>query len=71
MTLELLQQKQRLLGLPGEASVESAVPLRRLRVQSLVGGLLIGPHIVHVAKKEALLRGVNQTGKDKYVVSRM
>ena len=69
VTLELLQQKQRLLGLPGDALVESAVPLRRLWLQSLVGGLLIGPHILHVAEKEALLRGVNQTGKDKYVLS--
>ena len=48
---------------------ESAVPLRGLRVLSLVGGLLIGPYILHVAKKEDLLSEVNQTGKDNYVMS--
>ena len=47
----------------------SAVPLRGLRVQSLAGGLLIDPHILHVAKKEELLSEVNQTGKDSYVMS--
>ena len=47
----------------------SAVPLRGLRVRSLAGGLLIDPHILHVAKKEELLSEVNQTGKDSYVMS--